>query len=475
MTSSPDLPLVVDLDGTLITIDTFQEACVQLLREQPHKFLLLPFWMLRGRAYAKKRVHSIVEKPVDMLPSHELFLEFLKAEHARGRTLVLATASDESIAKKIAKKFGIFSDVLASDGGTNLKSKKKAALLLSKYGEKKFDYAGNSSADLAVWKHARKAIIVSPSPGLVRRAHRIADVSEVFTNQATWLQALIKAIRPHQIVKNTLIFVPLLSSHLFTEPALLLRCVVAFISFSACTSAVYLFNDLLDLDHDRQHLTKKHRPMASGSLPLNLGVFAALVLFILGVAIAAYLPSDFGWVLAFYIVFTSLYSAFLKQVPMIDVLTLSLLYVTRIVAGNAATGIVLSFWLLLFAAFFFFSLALMKRYSELLAVGASGGTGVAGRGYIVRDAPLVLSLGTASGLASILVLGLYVESQSVTLLYKYPYALWLECILMLFWISRHWFISHRGDMHEDPIIFTVRDPASYVIGFLVAIVAVIAT
>jgi 4-hydroxybenzoate polyprenyltransferase len=234
-------------------------------------------------------------------------------------------------------------------------------------------------------------------------------------------------------------------------------------------------NDCVDIDDDRQHDLKKGRPIASGELPISIAIGVAVALLMISFAIAAFLPIAFSLTLCTYIVMTSAYSFFLKKIPIVDVSMLSLLYTIRIIAGNGATGIIYSFWLLLFSAFFFFSLALLKRYAEFLSASVKGVQDVAGRGYVVADLPIFLSMGVASGFVSILVLGLYVQSDSVALIYRFPHVLWIECVLMLFWISRYWFIAHRGRMHQDPILFTMTDPMSYWIGIFVAFTAFLAS
>lgn len=470
-----DIPLCVDLDGTLLLVDTFHEACVQLLKRNPLALLLLPFWAMRGRAYAKDQLERRLLQQTDTLPVHADFAAFLQAEHARGRTLVLVTAAHRSIAEKVARRVGIFEDVLASDAATNLKGKRKAEALVERYGEGNFDYAGNAHADLPVWRRARRAIVVHPAAGLLPRVRHIAEIERIFPRRRAAWRALLHAIRPHQLVKNLLIVTPLMSSHSFTDAAMLRIFAVAYISFSACTSATYILNDILDAESDRLHPHKRHRPVAGGHLSIPVAFAATITLLILGVAIAYQLPPLFRFVLGAYLVATTLYSWKLKQVPIADVLMLSMLYTLRIVAGNAASGISFSFWLLSFSMFFFYSLAHLKRYAELLLLAEEKRDHAPGRGYTLRDAPLIQALGVGSGLVSILVLGLYVDSQRVTLLYRWPHVLWLECVIVLYWISRMWFLAERRKLHDDPILFTVKDRVSYFLGLCVAIVAAIAT
>lgn len=471
--SARAVPLCVDLDGTLLAVDTFHEACVWLLRRRPLLLFLLPVWWMRGKAHAKRRVAESVRLTVDLLPVNAAFLEFLRAEHRAGRRLVLATASDRLIADRIAARFGMFADVIASDGTVNLKGERKAAELVRRFGAQGFDYAGNARADVSVWHAARHAIVVGAPAALLRSVRRVANVQHVFAGRPSRAWSLLRATRPHQLLKNILIFIPLLSSHQFTDPALVFRFMLAYVSFSCVTSAVYLLNDILDLEHDRAHPRKYLRGIAAGHLPLPLAFVAIAFLTMAGLAIASTFPPLFGAVIAAYIVGSTLYSAFLKQIAIVDVLLLCLLYTVRIVAGNAASGISYSLWLLMFSMFFFFSLACLKRTTELMLRSPEGGT-LPGRGYRAEDAAILQTLGIASAMVSLLVLGLYVDSQRVTLLYRWPHLLWFECVLMLYWVSRIWFLGSRGQMHEDPIVFTMKDATSYAVGALIAVVAFLA-
>ncbi len=469
------VPLCVDLDGTLIRTDVLWESLALLLKRNPLYLLALPFWLLRGRAFMKKQIAARTElNPAD-LPYHGPFLEYLRAEHTKGRPLILATAADLRLAKAVADHIGLFSAVLASDGKTNLRGKNKGNTLSERFGKKSFDYAGNSTVDLPVWQQAREAIVVNANDHLAERAGKLTTVGRVFNEPGSFLRALIKAIRPHQWVKNIIIFVPLLTSHNVGNPLYLVSAVLAFVSFSLCASAVYVLNDLLDLAADRHHPRKKRRPFASGALPLPVGFVLAPLMLIVSVGIAALVSWNFLAMLALYFVLTTTYSWRVKRIALLDVFFLAGLYTMRLIAGHAATGIAYSSWLLAFSMFIFLSLALVKRFTELHGLRRENRHDSKGRGYNSGDLEIVAMLGIASGFLAVLVMALYVNSDQVTVLYKNPIVLLLMCPLLLYWISRVWLFAHRGFMHDDPIVFALKDRVSYCIGALTLGVVWLAT
>lgn len=286
---------------------------------------------------------------------------------------------------------------------------------------------------------------------------------------------LLRALRAHQWVKNLLVFAPLLLAHRVFEPGLLLRCAGAFVAWSLCASAGYLFNDLLDAEADRRHPYKMRRPVAAGTLGRSAAAWAAVALLAAGLALAfACLPTAFGLMLLLYLALTVAYTALLKRLVIVDVLVLAGLYTLRVLAGGFAAGVEVSPWLLAFSMFLFLSLAFVKRYTELRAGGADGG--LQRRGYTAGDTELLRSFGTAAGYLSVLVLALYInQSREVTHLYRRPGALWLIGPCLLYWVTRVWLLAHRGRLHDDPVVFTVKDPASYAVGAAVALLIVVAT
>ncbi len=387
----------------------------------------------------------------------------LKDWKAAGRSLILATAADSESAKRVADHVGLFSEVLGSDGHTNLRGANKAAALTKKFGERGFDYAGDSRVDLPVWQHSRSAIVVAkPGGSLENAAGKITNVALTLPEgPPKWLSAL-KAMRPHQWCKNLIIFVPLLASHRFTQLPLVLSSLGAFFSFCAAASAVYVVNDLLDLDADRRHARKCRRAFASGDLPISWGLIMAPALAAIAFGISLGLNPAFRLVLLCYMLFSSAYSHWAKQVPLVDVFILAALYTIRLIAGHYATEVALSNWLFIFSMFIFLSLALAKRFVEISALPAQPGL-IHGRGYRSADSSLLASLGLANGLLAVLVFALYAKSPEAAILYSHPGMLLLICPLLLYWISRVWMLAHRGEMHDDPVVFALKDWISYLL------------
>jgi 4-hydroxybenzoate polyprenyltransferase/phosphoserine phosphatase len=468
-----NLPLAVDLDGTLVRTDTLAEALFGLLRERPAAALGLLPALSGGRARLKARLAAQVELDPALLPLNDPLVEWLRGQRDAGRRLVLVTAADQRIAKAVAARVDLFDEVMASDGTLNLKGSAKAAALVERFGAGGFDYVGDAWADLLVWRSARRAIVVGGARR-VRAARGVAEVERVFPPPVPLARALPRAMRPHQWVKNLLLFLPLLAAHQITDAPALAAAMLAFAAFGLTASAVYLLNDLLDLPADRRHPRKRHRPFAAGDLSLATGL--ALVPALLGAAalLALLLPPAFAAILAGYFVITSAYSFGLKRVPMVDVMLLAGLYTIRVVAGAAAIAIMPSFWLLAFSMFIFLSLALVKRYTELDALRARGELTASGRGWHVDDLPLVQSLGVSAGLICVLVLALYIDSTAAQALYALPEALWLVCPALLYWVSRLWLKTHRGEVHDDPVVFALRDRMSVIIGAVSALIVAVA-
>ena len=461
-------PLCVDLDGTLIKTDTLLESLLRLVKLRPLQALRAPLWLLRGRAHLKREVGARVELDVTALPYHAELLEYLRSERATGRRLLLVSAADEAIVRRVADHVGIFDDVVASDGAVNLKGIHKRARLTEMFPVEGYDYAGNDTSDLAVWEGACGAIVVNASPRLTRRSP--VPVMRVFAPERVGLRVMAKAMRLQHWVKNLLVFVPVVMAHQLQNPAIMLDALLAFLSFGLCASGIYVINDLLDLEADRRHSSKRRRPFASGALSLQAGMALAPLLLLGSIAIGMTLRPAFFATLLLYVVLTVSYSVRIKDIAILDVVVLAGLYTIRVIAGSGATGVPPSPWLLAFSLFFFFSLALVKRYSELDALRQSPDGPKTARGYRAGDREQVASLGSASGYIAVLVLALYINSDAVVGLYRQPILLWMICPLLLYWISRVWLLAHRGEMHEDPVVFAIRDRVSYAVGACVALV-----
>jgi 4-hydroxybenzoate polyprenyltransferase/phosphoserine phosphatase len=458
--------LAVDVDGTLLRTDLLHESVFALLRVNMFYLFLLPVWLLQGRAYLKQMIADRVRISAESLPYREDFLAFLRAERARGCELWLATASNVRFANDIAAYLGFFSGALGSTATDNLKGTRKLEHIQAQLNGRSFAYAGNSAVDLPIWQAAAGAILVDVPDAVRRKAEQQANVVRVFDEQGSKLRALLRAARLHQWMKNLLVFLPLVLAHRLTDGTSLQQAVLAFIAFSLCASSVYILNDLLDLAADRQHPSKRFRPFAAGDLPITNGVLAMSLLLLASLSLALLLPPLFLAVLILYYCCTLAYSVVLKETLLIDALMLASLYTLRLIAGAAAIEVRPSFWLLAFSMFLFLSLAFVKRYSELHVKAAEGKVALTGRAYQTLDMENIAQSGIASGYLAVLVMALYINSSAVVEQYARPEALWLLCPIMLYWISRVWLLARRGEMHDDPVVFAIRDVPTYWLGLL---------
>lgn len=469
-----NLPLCVDLDGTLTPVDTLHESLVALIRHQPLTLFLLPVWLFRGKAAFKREVASRVPLDASALPLNHELLDWLHAQKRAGRRLVLSTASHRSTAEAVAARLELFDEVVATDDGENLAAEGKRLALVRRFGDKGFEYVGNSSADLAVWPASAGAVVVGDRR-LAAEAATLAPLTAHFSVQRAGLRTWIKALRLHQWVKNFLIFAPLVLAHEIGNLDLVLATLLAFVSFGLCASSVYVFNDLLDLESDRRHPRKRERPFASGALPVSQGVGVGVLLLIAAVAVGTLVNPWFLLALGAYFLFTSLYSLRLKRYALIDVMMLAGLYTMRVIAGGAATLIPPSFWLLAFCILLFLSLGIVKRYAELDSTVSEGNAKAHGRGYWPDDLALLQSLGTASAYSAVVVMALYIYSASSSELYRHPELLWLTCPILLFWVSRVWLLTTRHHMHDDPIVFALSDRISLYLAAITGTVVLVAT
>lgn len=468
------VPLVVDLDGTLVKTDLLIESIVALLKDQPRYVFALPFWLLKGRAYFKKEIARLISFDASLIPYRSELVEYLKTQRAQGRSVVLATASDERLAHLVADHLKLFDSVLASDGKINLSGERKRERLVSQFGERGFDYAANGNRDLAVWSSARKAVVVNPNKQFVRTVARVTQVQSVFADRQPGLAEYVKAWRPQQWLKNLLVFVPLFAAHEFFEPGLWGKVLLAFVALCGCASSGYLFNDLLDLSSDRRHPVKRLRPFAAGRLPLSYALVMIPLLVVLAVVLGLSVSRLFVGILLLYYALTLTYTLYIKRIVLLDVLVLASLYTLRIMAGAAAVMIWPSPWLVAFSTFLFISLALVKRYGELVIMRSVEGDHARARGYEISDAELLASKGTASGYAAVLVLALYITSGGAKALYGRHEVIWFLCPLLLYWVGYLWLVAHRGRMHDDPLVFALRDRSSLILILLMLATALLA-
>ena len=468
--------LAVDLDGTLLRSDLMWEGLARVPFRNPAAIPGIALSLFAGRAAFKARIAAAVEIDPAGLPWREDLLAWIRGERARGRRVVLATAADRGVAERIASHLATFDEILASEPGRNLSSRAKADLLVERFGEGGFDYAGDHPRkDWAVFGRAG-GCVPAGSPRLERalREHN-RPIAASFADQGSVAGAVLRAMRIHQWAKNLLVFVPLLTAHLVLDAAAWGKSLLAFAAFSLLASGTYLLNDLHDLDADRRHHTKKHRPLASGALSIPAGFALAATLSLAGLAIAfLLLPKAFVGAIGLYLLLTLAYSLFLKRMLLVDVVALSLLYTVRIYGGAQAIEVELSEWLFVFSLFVFTSLAFLKRSIELRRTDLPSGATLAGRGYAAEDAAIVRVVGPTLGVMSVLVLALYVQSPAVEEAYASPGLLWLLLPLMTYWVVRILMLAERGRVDDDPVAFSIRDRGTQVVVLLMAAVAIVA-
>jgi 4-hydroxybenzoate polyprenyltransferase len=467
------VPLVVDLDGTLVATDLLIESLFVLAKRRPLRLLMVPLWLAQGKACLKRHLAQEAAPDVPILPYRRDVIAYLEAAKRRGVLVILATAADQGIAQAVADHVGLFDAVFASDGMVNLKGATKRDRLIAEFGSQGFDYIGSGRADHAVWGAARKAIPLRSEPGLSANRDELPAVEHAFEGPSADLRVYLAALRPHHWLKNALVFLPLAAAHRLTEVDLLLQALLAFLAFSLCASSTYLLNDLMDLPSDRRHPHKRDRALASGRLPVAHGLALVPLLLAGAVAIGLLLPWPFLAVLALYCVLTLSYSLRLKDMVILDVLALAGLHALRVMAGCAAVSLPPSAWLIAFCGFLFFSLAMIKRYAELVVMRTIDGLHAHARAYELEDSELLAALGGASGYLAVLVLALYISDTGEGTFGRHE-LIWLVCVLLLYWISYMWLMAHRARMHDDPLVFALRDHVSRVLIGLMAVVFVLA-
>jgi len=471
--SADAIPLVADLDGSLSRTDLLHEALILLIKKNPVVIFQCLLWLLKGRLYFKNRIFEQVQLHYESLPYNPEVLQFIKEAFASGRKIVLATASPLYCATEVAKVHPVFNEVYGSSDKVNLKGTNKLKVLIEHYGEGRFDYIGDSAADMVIFKASRYAYVVNPSTAVARKVKKIANVKNIWQPRKSSIIDYIRAIRAYQWIKNLLLFVPLITSHSFRSLHLVTITFLAFLAFNLVASAGYLLNDLLDINADRKHPRKQFRAVASGRLSIVNAFIVATVFLVGGLIFAAKLSLYFLGILLLYFIISFTYSLFFKKIVLYDVFILALLYSIRVFAGAVVTGVPLSFWLIAFSTFIFLSLAFVKRYSELVQIVDDTNLKNRGRGYIVQDLSLLQMMGIVSGFLSVVVFSLYINSPEVTVLYSKPKLLWAISFLFLFWISRVWLFTTRGKMTDDPIIFAIKDITSYFIFLLTGLLILV--
>jgi 4-hydroxybenzoate polyprenyltransferase len=465
--------LAVDLDGSLIKTDLLYESVIRLIFTKPWLVILLPFWLLSGKTHLKQCLDKAITLETEHLPWNNELIHYLEEEKKSGRTIILCTGSWQSLADKVAAKFTFFTDAHGSNQNVNLTGTSKANFLVERYGEKNFSYVGNESLDLKIWQHAKSAVVISKSPALAEKTSAVCTIEKTLAGSSGLsFRSILKQIRIHQWVKNALIFVPLVTSHQLSDTNLLISAMIAFVAYGLCASATYIINDLSDLTSDRKNDKKKYRPLAAGEISIPQGIILSAILLTTSLVIAAQLNGWFLYSLLTYIAVTLSYSFKIKHLQSLDITVLAGLYTLRIISGALAVDVLPSFWLLAFSMFIFLCLALIKRLSEVInnQEKYSKETKLSGRGYYIGDLQVLMSLATASGMLSILVFAMYINSPETISLYAEPYILWLLCPLFAYWIIRVIIMASRGEVDEDPILFAIKDSRSWITGILILLI-----
>lgn len=462
------IPLVVDLDGTLLLTDSLVETFSCLMFRRPLAACASLFSIGNRAAFKRRLAHHILTD-LQSLPQRQDLIELIGKERARGREVHLVTAADQIIADGIALDLGIFDSVIGSNGTENLKGRIKLAWLQDRFIDG-FIYAGDDACDLPIFAAARGVILCDVDRGTARAVAAsgtpvLAEISRSRRGLEPWLHAL----RLHQWSKNLLIFVPLFVGHQFLDPAKILTAVLGFLLLSLLASGTYLLNDLSDLSADRRHSTKRMRPFASGRLPLSQGLVTA-PLMVLGALLGAFaLSPAFALLLCAYLALTSVYSFGLKRVPLNDAFVIGALFTLRVAMGATVLGLGQSPWLLSFSLAFFVSLALAKRHAEVRHADRVGRDGIAGRGYRGDDWPLTLAFGIGAGVISLVVMLLYLADDAAPSgFYRAASYLYAVPVLMALWLMRIWLLSHRTELHDDPVVFALKDKVSLLYGFGIA-------
>ena len=462
------VPLVVDLDGTLVRTDLLLESCFMLAKKKPLLVLRLPFWLAKGRPQLKHRLAEEVIPDVQTVPYHQELLAYLEAEKQRGRSLVLATGGDAQVAKAVALHLGLFDQVLASDGTTNLTGAEKQRRLVAEFGQQGFDYAGNSRRDLPVWAAARQAILVQPSSRVREVVQKSGKLGSVFEDRSSSLPIYLHALRAHHWLKNILVFAPLAALHQLNQFVLLAQAMLAFVAFSLCASSIYLFNDLVDLPGDRRDPHKRERPLASGDLPIGQALLLLPLLLFGAAAAALVLPPMFIAILGIYWALMLAYSLRLKDLAIVDSLVIGAGYALRVIAGAVAVDVGISVLLIASCFLLFSGLALLKRYAEMIGLCSREGARGRVRAYRVEHMHLIAAVGVTLSFAAVMVLAFYVGEEQR--LYAHYRLIWLFCMLLLVWTGYIWLLAYRGRIRGDPVAFVLKDTASWGLALLMAAV-----
>lgn len=476
---APDVsqqPLVLDLDHAVLKTRTFDELSLEVLRSKPALLWKILTKPAEGRAavnvwFASERSHAVDDWPVN-----EDFLSFVRSQASSGRKIVLVTSGERSIAEAIVTRFPFIGEIIACDGASGRDGNEKARLLRDRFPDG-FVYAGSSKDDLPVWHESAGGILIDADDNLAKLVKRDGKPVSQFPGSKNTISSLFASLRPHQWAKNAIIFVPLILGGEVADLAAWWQAMIGFFALSLTASATYIVNDLWDLPNDRRHWSKRMRAIASGNLSIRGGVLLAVVMLGIGFGLVSGSGPEAFAVLFAYLVLTLSYTFVWKRLPIVDVVVLASLFTVRILLGIVLNDVLMSPWLLVFSMFVFLSLSVAKRHTELLRLAERGLEQLPGRGYLAADAPLTLGMGLASTLGAVLIMIVFlIEDAFSRDIYSSPVYLWAIPLFLFLFLGRVWLISHRGELHDDPVAFALSDRASLFLGlcmgasFLIAVI-----
>ena len=467
--------MVVDLDQSLLKIDLFKEILARSLINNPRVFFKTILLAIYNKAKAKTFIAKNTKIKWETLPYNNRVINIITNYRAKGYHILLATGAPKVYAQPIAEHLGLFDDIIATDENKNNVGVEKLEAIKNIIGDD-FIYLADAKKDLPIWLHCKKAILVGKKNGVLKKKLINNDVKmmdEIYM-QKSFITIIAKQLRIHQWVKNILVFVPALAGHLLFENGIFIATLTAFCSFCLIASSFYIINDIHDINSDRIHPKNKARPIASGKISVSLALFISLIILIIGAILALRLGLLFSITILTYCILNIIYTYYVKQIIILDLIILMMFYIIRLLAGYVVIQSPLSIWLLSFSVFLFFSLGLLKRYVEIILLRENNVESVIGRGYSIDDNNILMSIGVCSGLVASLVLLLYIGSDNIAVLYNRPIILIFLVPIYMYWVSWTWFMAIRKKIKLDPVTFTIKNKSTYFLLLCCLIIIVLA-
>ena len=471
----PNVPLCVKLEGAVLRTGTTAELALGLVRRQPLMLFMLLGWMFLGASSFRERVAAWAALDPASLAYRRPFIAFLRREVAAGRKIILVARARPEIARAIANHLGVISDIIEVDPDAAEPGESLARILCARFGSGDFDYAGFGPADIPVWRTARRSVIVAPSPRLLENRIWNSQTADILCPDDRSSGRYVDALRPGRWLKNLLIFLPLLEAANRNDSHFLVKSYLLFCAYCLIASAGYVLNDLIDLTADRNHVTKRKRVLAAGRLSIPRAAVLSSILLAVGFGLAAFLSPFLAAWMTVYLALSLSYSLWIKKTLILDTFALTGLYMHRILTGALLAASLPSLWQMMFAGFFFLSLAMLTRYGELKAARLSGTRrATRARAYRPGDLDLLAGFGLASGYLSAFVLAVYAITPEAHALFRSPEALWNLWPLLIYWISRVWIQARRGRVPEDPVLFALGDRVSFLVALGAILVILVA-